>query len=74
MTRSGCSQGSPVPADTPQKNVRSPRVTVRELEDRLYEAMNAANEYHMNFEYAVLASSAQLVADTARALAEREET
>ncbi len=61
-----------MPADTPQEGVRSVRVTVRELENRLYEAMNAANEYHMNFEYAVLASSAQVVADTARQLAERE--
>lgn len=71
--RSGCSQGSPVPADTPQECVRSPRVSKDMLRGRLDGALWALDECRaINNMYAGLARAAQVVADTARALAERE--
>lgn len=72
MTRSGCSQGSPVPADTPQEGVRSPRVTKEMLEWRIEGAWWALLVYRKHRDYAGLARAAQVVADTARALAEKE--
>ena len=79
MTRSGCGTGSPVPADTPQEGVRSPRVTKEMLMGRLdggwsqlllYKlwVVDENRHYHLDG----LARAAQVVADTARALAERE--
>lgn len=61
-------------ADTPQEGVRSPRVTRDMLRGRLDGALWALDEYRTtNNNYAGLARAAQVVADTARALAEREE-
>lgn len=81
MTRSGCSQGSPVPADTPQEGVRSVRVTKEMLMGRLDGAWSQLLLYKLwvideNRHYHLdgLARAAQVVADTARALAERDET
>lgn len=68
MTRSGCSPGSPVPADTPQEGVRSPRVTKEMLQGRLDGAWWALLEYRKYRDYAGTAKAAQVVADTARAL------
>lgn len=72
MTRSGCSQGSPVPADTPQEGVRSVRVGREYLMGRLVSAMKSTELFYRDNNHAGLARAAQVVADTARALAERE--
>ena len=72
MTRSGCGPGSPVPADTPQEGVRSPRMSSYTLEARLDGAWWTMFQHYNACDYAGLARAAQVVADTARQLAERE--
>ena len=72
MTRHGCGPGSPVPADTPQEGVRSVRVTKEMLEGRIEGAWWALLRYYDACDYTGTAKAAQVVADTARALAERE--